>query len=149
VQDRKEKTSFFNWFYFFVNIGSLIAVTVIVWIQENVGWAVGFAIPAAAMGLAIVTFVSGSRRYKHVPPTERSAGGGAEMFSLSLYWSLRRGLLRAAACDWQLSYLWALMPSHLPSNASPVQPLLPSLQRGVDGVQGAAAPPGRRAGRGR
>lgn len=27
VQDRKEKTSFFNWFYFFVNIGSLLAVT--------------------------------------------------------------------------------------------------------------------------
>lgn len=27
LQDRKEKTSFFNWFYFFVNIGSFIAVT--------------------------------------------------------------------------------------------------------------------------
>jgi len=33
LQDRREKTSFFNWFYFFVNIGSLLAVTVIVWVQ--------------------------------------------------------------------------------------------------------------------
>ena len=32
-RDRKEKRSFFNWFYFFVNIGSLLAVTVIVWVQ--------------------------------------------------------------------------------------------------------------------
>ncbi|KAI7835665.1 hypothetical protein COHA_010404, partial [Chlorella ohadii] len=56
-QDRREKTSFFNWFYFFVNSGSLLAVTVIVWVQENVGWALGFAIPAAAMLCAIITFV--------------------------------------------------------------------------------------------
>ncbi|KAL6768208.1 NRT1 [Auxenochlorella protothecoides x Auxenochlorella symbiontica] len=69
-QDRKEKTSFFNWFYFFVNIGSFIAVTVIVWVQENVNWGVGFAIPAACMGLAILVFVAGSPMYTHVVPTE-------------------------------------------------------------------------------
>ncbi|KAI7840664.1 hypothetical protein COHA_005685, partial [Chlorella ohadii] len=69
-QDRREKTSFFNWFYFFVNIGSLLAVTVIVWVQENVGWALGFAIPAAAMLCAIITFVAGSPLYTHVAPTE-------------------------------------------------------------------------------
>ncbi|KAL4423412.1 hypothetical protein ABPG77_009990 [Micractinium sp. CCAP 211/92] len=69
-KDRKEKTSFFNWFYFFVNIGSLLAVTVIVWVQENISWAVGFAIPAACMALAIITFVAGSPLYTHVAPTE-------------------------------------------------------------------------------
>ncbi|KDD72553.1 proton-dependent oligopeptide transporter, partial [Helicosporidium sp. ATCC 50920] len=65
-QDRKEKTSFFNWFYFFVNIGSLLAVTVIVWVQENISWGVGFAIPAACMGLAILVFTAGSARYTRV-----------------------------------------------------------------------------------
>ncbi|KAL4443298.1 hypothetical protein ABPG75_011035 [Micractinium tetrahymenae] len=69
-KDRREKTSFFNWFYFFVNIGSLLAVTVIVWVQENISWAVGFAIPAACMAIAILTFVAGSPLYTHVPPTE-------------------------------------------------------------------------------
>ena len=58
-------------FYFFVNIGSLLAVTVIVWVQENISWAVGFAIPAAAMAMAIATFVAGSPLYTHVAPTER------------------------------------------------------------------------------
>lgn len=33
IQDRKEKDSFFNWFYFAINLGSLLAVTVIVYIQ--------------------------------------------------------------------------------------------------------------------
>ena len=33
TQDRLEKRSFFNWFYFAINWGSCIAVTVIVYIQ--------------------------------------------------------------------------------------------------------------------
>jgi len=68
--DRKEKTSFFNWFYFSINLGSLLAVTVIVWIQENVSWAVGFAIPALCMALAVAVFIAGSGKYKHVEPSE-------------------------------------------------------------------------------
>ena len=37
----------------FVNIGSLLAVTGVVYVQEAVSWSVGFAIPAAAMGAAM------------------------------------------------------------------------------------------------
>ena len=70
ADDRREKKSFFNWFYFSINVGSLIAVTCIVWIQENISWGVGFAIPAFAMALAIVVFIAGSPRYKHVEPSE-------------------------------------------------------------------------------
>ena len=71
LQDRKEKDSFFNWFYFAINLGSLLAVTTLVYVQESVSWTIGFAIPAAAMLLAVVTFVAGSSKYVHVEPTER------------------------------------------------------------------------------
>ncbi len=70
-QDRREKESFWNSFYLVINLGSLFAVTVVVYVQEAVGWGVGFAIPAAAMLMAIVMFVSGTSLYSHVPPTER------------------------------------------------------------------------------
>ena len=73
LQDRKEKDSFFNWFYFAINLGSFLAVTTLVYIQESVSWTIGFAIPAAAMLLAVVTFVAGSSKYVHVEPTERWA----------------------------------------------------------------------------
>ena len=36
LQDRKEKDSFFNWFYFAINFGSLLAVTTLVYIQVSV-----------------------------------------------------------------------------------------------------------------
>ena len=57
-------------FYLFVNVGSLLAVTVVVWIQDAVSWSVGFAVPAAAMLCAIVVFVAGAGKYRHVTPAE-------------------------------------------------------------------------------
>ena len=36
--ERKNKSSFFNWFYFSINIGALITSSVLVWIQMHVGW---------------------------------------------------------------------------------------------------------------
>ena len=65
--DKKEtirKSSFFNWFYFSINIGALVASSVLVWIQMNVGWGWGFGVPAVAMVIAIIFFFGGSRLYR-------------------------------------------------------------------------------------
>ncbi len=70
-QDRLEKKSFFNWFYFAINWGSCLAVTVVVYVQDSISWAIGFAIPTVAMAVAITTFTAGSSLYTHVEPTER------------------------------------------------------------------------------
>ncbi|KAK4268650.1 hypothetical protein QN277_025270 [Acacia crassicarpa] len=63
-QEKEKKSSFFNWFYFSINIGALIASSVLVWIQMNVGWDWGFGIPTVTMALAIVFFFSGTRLYR-------------------------------------------------------------------------------------
>ncbi|EOY07286.1 Peptide transporter 1 [Theobroma cacao] len=65
---KKKKSSFFNWFYFSVNIGALVAGSVLVWIQTNVGWAWGFGIPAVAMAVAVASFFSGTRLYRNQKP---------------------------------------------------------------------------------
>jgi peptide/histidine transporter 3/4 len=38
-QDRKDKSSFYNVFYLVINLGSLLAVTVVVYIQDPIYWA--------------------------------------------------------------------------------------------------------------
>ncbi|XVF08249.1 hypothetical protein REPUB_Repub06bG0210400 [Reevesia pubescens] len=66
--EKKKKSSFFNWFYFSINIGALVAASVLVWIQTNVGWAWGFGIPAVAMAIAVVSFFSGTKLYRNQRP---------------------------------------------------------------------------------
>ncbi|KAL5580817.1 hypothetical protein UlMin_013259 [Ulmus minor] len=66
--EKKHKASFFNWFYLSINIGALIAFSVLVWVQENVSWGLGFGIPAVAMAVAVVSFFSGTRLYRYQKP---------------------------------------------------------------------------------
>ncbi|KAI5435263.1 protein NRT1/ PTR FAMILY 8.1 [Lathyrus oleraceus] len=66
--EKEHKSSFFNWFYFSINIGALIAASLLVWIQDNVSWGLGFGIPAVAMAIAVVSFFSGTRLYRNQKP---------------------------------------------------------------------------------
>ncbi|XP_048425071.1 protein NRT1/ PTR FAMILY 8.2-like [Pyrus x bretschneideri] len=66
--EKKHKASFFNWFYFSINVGALIASSVLVWIQDNVGWGWGFGVPAVAMAIAVLSFFSGTRLYRNQKP---------------------------------------------------------------------------------
>lgn len=66
--ERVKKGSFFNWFYFSINIGALVSSTLIVWMQENAGWGIGFGIPALFMGIAIASFFSGTPLYRFQKP---------------------------------------------------------------------------------
>ena len=66
--EKGHKGAFFNWFYFTINIGALIAASLLVWIQTHVGWGWGFGIPAVAMAIAVVSFFSGTRLYRNQKP---------------------------------------------------------------------------------
>ncbi|GAA0155637.1 transporter [Lithospermum erythrorhizon] len=67
-KERVKKGSFFNWFYFTINIGALISSSLIVWIQENLGWGIGFGIPALFMGISVASFFSGTSLYRFQKP---------------------------------------------------------------------------------
>ncbi|KAI9075698.1 hypothetical protein K1719_042314 [Acacia pycnantha] len=67
-KERAKKGSFFNWFYFSINIGGLVSSSLIVGIQVKVGWGLGFGIPAVFMGLAIVSFFLGTPLYRFQKP---------------------------------------------------------------------------------
>ena len=59
---------FFNRFYLCVSMGSLLAVTVLVYVQDNVGRAWGYGVSAAAMLLAVAVLVAGTPRYRYRRP---------------------------------------------------------------------------------
>lgn len=57
--------TFFNWFYWFVNAGALIAYVAVAAVQQNVSFALGFLIPFITMLLAIFFFLVARKNYVH------------------------------------------------------------------------------------
>ncbi|XWS23242.1 hypothetical protein CRYUN_Cryun29cG0104600 [Craigia yunnanensis] len=64
-QGRKQRSTFFNYFVFCLSFGALIAVTFVVWIEDNKGWEWGFAISTIAILLSIPIFLVGSTFYRN------------------------------------------------------------------------------------
>ncbi|CAN6324611.1 unnamed protein product [Urochloa humidicola] len=62
--ERGKMLRFFNWFYFFVSIGALLAVTVLVYVQDNVGRRWGYGICAAGIVVGLAVFLLGTRKYR-------------------------------------------------------------------------------------
>ena len=65
-----DKERFFGWYYFFINVGALLAATLLVWVQTSVSWTLGFALPTAIALAALTAFVAGWRGYRLIPPGE-------------------------------------------------------------------------------
>lgn len=52
-------SSFFNWFFFSLCAGDLIAAAVMIWIEENLGWKWSFEISVVVLSLALSVFAMG------------------------------------------------------------------------------------------
>ena len=57
-------TYFFNRFFFCINVGSLMAVTVLVYMQDDVGRKWGYGLCAFSIVLALSIFLAGTNRYR-------------------------------------------------------------------------------------
>ncbi|CAN6273227.1 unnamed protein product [Urochloa humidicola] len=67
-REERAMVFFFNRFYFCISLGSLFAVTVLVYVQDNVGRGWGYGVSAVAMVLAVAVFVAGTPKYRYRRP---------------------------------------------------------------------------------
>ncbi|PUZ66613.1 hypothetical protein GQ55_3G332800 [Panicum hallii var. hallii] len=79
AREREVKASFFNWWMFSSFTGGLVAVLVLVFVQENVGWGVGYTIPTAGLALSLLLFYVGTPFYRHKPVRRDAAAGPARL----------------------------------------------------------------------
>ncbi|KAK7279247.1 hypothetical protein RJT34_24294 [Clitoria ternatea] len=68
-KEKRHKLSFFNWWMFSIFIGTLFATSVLVYIQDNVGWTLGYALPTIGLAISIIIFLAGTPFYRHKLPT--------------------------------------------------------------------------------
>ncbi|OEL35435.1 Protein NRT1/ PTR FAMILY 5.10 [Dichanthelium oligosanthes] len=65
------RSSYFNWFHFFVSWGYAIAAAGISYVEENAGWTVGFGACWVTMVLCLAVFLLGTRTYRAEEPADR------------------------------------------------------------------------------
>ncbi|KAG8640227.1 hypothetical protein MANES_13G037300v8 [Manihot esculenta] len=68
-KERVQKLSFFNWWMFSIFFGTLFSNTFLVYIQDNVGWTLGYALPTVGLAVSIAVFFVGSPFYRHKLPS--------------------------------------------------------------------------------
>ncbi|KAL6642571.1 hypothetical protein ACP70R_020752 [Stipagrostis hirtigluma subsp. patula] len=59
---------YYNWYYIAVNGGFFLASTVLVWVQDNCGWGLGFGIPTLFSAIGITGFLVNMKRYRYQKP---------------------------------------------------------------------------------
>ncbi|VAH00737.1 unnamed protein product [Triticum turgidum subsp. durum] len=69
-RERAAMGYFFDRFFFFISLGTLLAVTVLVYIQDHIGRSWAYGLCSGAMLVAIAVFLSGTKRYRY----KRSSG---------------------------------------------------------------------------
>ncbi|KAK6254721.1 hypothetical protein SCA6_016026 [Theobroma cacao] len=67
-REKAQKLSFFNWWMFSIFFGTLFANTVLVYIQDNVGWTLGYGLPTLGLVISVLIFLAGTPFYRHRVP---------------------------------------------------------------------------------
>ncbi|TVU36351.1 hypothetical protein EJB05_18283, partial [Eragrostis curvula] len=91
-KDPKEsvaRSSFFNWWYFGMCAGTAVTTMVSSYVQDNVGWGLGFGIPCIVIAVSLVVFLLGSRSYRYYTTREASPFSRAGNAFLALIKSWR------------------------------------------------------------
>ncbi|XP_009610610.1 protein NRT1/ PTR FAMILY 2.13 [Nicotiana tomentosiformis] len=79
-EGRKGIASFFNWYYTSFTVVLIIALTLVVYIQDSVSWVIGFGIPTVLMFLSLILFFIGTRVYVYVKPEGSIFSGIVQVF---------------------------------------------------------------------
>ncbi|RDX92797.1 Protein NRT1/ PTR FAMILY 2.11, partial [Mucuna pruriens] len=66
---KKGINSFFNWYFFTFTFAQMVSLTLIVYVQSNVSWAVGLGIPTAFMFISCIVYFMGAKMYVKVKPS--------------------------------------------------------------------------------
>ncbi|KAJ0967226.1 hypothetical protein J5N97_024143 [Dioscorea zingiberensis] len=68
-KEAQKKYSFFNWFFFAINMGVLMGITVMVYVEVKKGWVWGFGVPTASTVVSVLVLLAGAPVYRFQKPS--------------------------------------------------------------------------------
>jgi peptide/histidine transporter 3/4 len=86
------RSSFFNWWYFGMCAGTAVTTMVSSYVQDNVGWGLGFGIPCIVIVASLALFLLGTRSYRFYTTMEASPFSrvGKALLALIQSWAPNR-----------------------------------------------------------
>ncbi|XP_060032262.1 solute carrier family 15 member 3 isoform X4 [Erinaceus europaeus] len=66
---RQTTRRFFNWFYWSINLGAVLSLLVVAFIQQNISFLLGYSVLVCCLGLAFVLFLFATPIFVTKPPT--------------------------------------------------------------------------------
>ncbi|KAC9638032.1 hypothetical protein R6Q59_008864 [Mikania micrantha] len=65
-EDSNSVGTYFNWYFFVYYVAGFISTTVIIYVQDNVSWTVGFGICVVCNTFGVILFLSGKNFYRKI-----------------------------------------------------------------------------------
>ncbi|KAJ6684818.1 OLIGOPEPTIDE TRANSPORTER-RELATED [Salix purpurea] len=121
MEEVPRKYVFFNWFIFAINMGAILGITVLVYVREKKGWALGFGLPTGPM----VTVASMRNHFNGKVFYQNPPCMGISTIALSISFAKLSTFFisRATIMDRKLSsnstFQQLLSPFSAPSSSSP------------------------------
>lgn len=91
----------YGWFYFSINAGAVVSMTLVPWLLQHYGAKVAFGTPGIFMLLATLIFFTGRKQYKENPPT-------GFKFNIAGFWASTKAASRVLVVFAFIPFFWAL-----------------------------------------
>jgi len=115
---KKGINSFFNWYFFTFTFAQMVSLSVIVYIQVTVSWALGLGIPAGLMLFSCIVYFTGSKYYVKVKAT----GSPVTNIVQVIYVAIKKRKLNLQEDEYSLVSLFSYISPHSINSKLPHTP---------------------------
>ncbi|KAJ7525957.1 hypothetical protein O6H91_17G075700 [Diphasiastrum complanatum] len=89
-KESKKKLSFLNWWFVSISFGTMLSVSILVYVQDNVGWSWGYGAATLVTGIGTILFIWGTPLYRNQTPSGSPLTRVAQVFVAAFRkWNVR------------------------------------------------------------